>query len=176
MQNSNLMEKCVKCDKLVSISLLREHLLSCVEITTDDENGGDDNYEHYDSDSLPNREAADIFSMAPVQDQVENELPTVISLPIQHFKFSMFPMRNYLYQYLSLTNKQVAIDVNMVAEKFINENGSEVNPVELLRKMQKSFVIGRGLEITNPEEELLGETNFILVYRSNLIQSAFEEM
>lgn len=52
-----------------------------------------------------------------------------------------------------------------------------INPVEILRAAQKLWVKGRALELEDlshaPPE---GETNFILVDRVNLLDTAFEEL
>ncbi|KAH3781527.1 hypothetical protein DPMN_159358 [Dreissena polymorpha] len=52
------------------------------------------------------------------------------------------------------------------------------NPVDILRIYQEKIVIGRPLEINEDTQntEIDGETNFIMVNRSNLIQTAFDEI
>ncbi|KAH3820146.1 hypothetical protein DPMN_121890 [Dreissena polymorpha] len=52
------------------------------------------------------------------------------------------------------------------------------NPVDILRIYQERTVIGRPLEINedNLNTGIEGETNFIMVDRSNLIQTAFDEI
>lgn len=48
--------------------------------------------------------------------------------------------------------------------------------MELLGKMQNIFVTGRPLEVSNPDVEFTGETNFIMVDRNNLLHSTFEKI
>lgn len=49
------------------------------------------------------------------------------------------------------------------------------NPVEILRCAQRFLLCGRPLDVTDPSAPLNGETNFILVKRRNVFQSAKEE-
>ena len=49
------------------------------------------------------------------------------------------------------------------------------NPVEILRCAQRFLLCGRPLDVTDPSVTLEGETNFILVNRQNVFQSAKEE-
>ena len=49
------------------------------------------------------------------------------------------------------------------------------NPVEILRCAQRFLLCGRPLDVTDPSAPLDGETNFILVNRQNVFQSAKEE-
>lgn len=49
------------------------------------------------------------------------------------------------------------------------------NPVEILRCAQCFLLCGRPLDVTDPSAPLDGETNFILVDRQNVFQSAKEE-
>lgn len=49
------------------------------------------------------------------------------------------------------------------------------NPVEILKCAQRFLLCGRPLDVTDPSAPLDGETNFILVNRQNVFQSAKEE-
>ena len=49
------------------------------------------------------------------------------------------------------------------------------DPVEILRCAQRFLLIGRPLDVTDPSQALEGETNFILVNRQDVFQSAKEE-
>lgn len=51
-----------------------------------------------------------------------------------------------------------------------------VDPVEILRYYQSKFVLGRDLEITNPEESCEGATSYILVDRGNILTTSFDEV
>lgn len=50
------------------------------------------------------------------------------------------------------------------------------NPVEILRCLQLNMVTGRALEVEFAHEEKTGETNFIMVDRENLLQTALDEI
>ena len=50
------------------------------------------------------------------------------------------------------------------------------NPVEILRCFQRNIVTGRELEVESAHEPTEGETNYIMVDRSNLLQSSFDEL
>lgn len=68
--------------------------------------------------------------------------------------------------------------VEMMIQNFIKENQNvEANPTEILRKMQRSFVKGRALEIQR-ESELLdeGQTSLLLVDREDLLKSGLSEI
>ena len=54
------------------------------------------------------------------------------------------------------------------------ERGVE-SPVEILRCAQRFLLVGRPLDVTDPSEPLEGDTNFILVNREDIFQSAKEE-
>ena len=47
--------------------------------------------------------------------------------------------------------------------------------MEILRCAQRFLLCGRPLDVTDPSAPLNGETNFILVKRRNVFQSAKEE-
>ena len=50
------------------------------------------------------------------------------------------------------------------------------NPVEILRCLQLNMVTGRALEVEFAHEQKVGETNFIMVDRQNLLQTALDEI
>lgn len=50
------------------------------------------------------------------------------------------------------------------------------DPVEMLRYLQSVIVRGRKLEIVDTSQCLEGATNFIIVDRNNILETAFEEI
>lgn len=58
---------------------------------------------------------------------------------------------------------------------YCNDHGI-TDPSEILRYYQKVMVTGRPLCITELNQPIEGETNFILVDRLNLLQTAFDEI
>lgn len=61
------------------------------------------------------------------------------------------------------------------AIKYCNENYIE-DPVEILKYLQSVLVTGRKLDIVDLTEALEGDTNYICVDRSNILETAFEEI
>ena len=51
-----------------------------------------------------------------------------------------------------------------------------VNPVEMLRYLQRVIVSGRPLEVEYPTVYVEGVTNYIFVNRNQLLQRAFDEI
>ena len=69
-------------------------------------------------------------------------------------------------------------DVNNITKEAVNycrENGIE-NPIEILRYLQKVIVCGRALEVQDITDCNKGETNFIIVNRYEIIDTAFPEI
>jgi len=58
----------------------------------------------------------------------------------------------------------------------IEQDKVEQNPVEILRYLQNYLVIGRKLEIQDVSLANIGETNYIMVDRSNILETGFEEL
>lgn len=76
--------------------------------------------------------------------------------------------------------EDVIVEENLsyVIEKCITaiEDQSISDPVHMLRLLQSKIVTGRKLELTDENSTIEGKTNFILVDRENLLQTAFEEI
>ena len=51
-----------------------------------------------------------------------------------------------------------------------------IDPVEVLKFLQKEIVTGRALEITSCEETTEGETNYITVDRANILETTISEL
>lgn len=60
-------------------------------------------------------------------------------------------------------NRLNDFDIDVIVSNFIRDSKEILNPVELLRKMQGTFVTGRALEVSDPESTLEGETNYIMI-------------
>ena len=60
--------------------------------------------------------------------------------------------------------------VNFCREKDI------LNPVEILKKMQNDVVTGRDLDIIDVNSFIVGDTNYIIVDREDILQTGFEEL
>ena len=51
-----------------------------------------------------------------------------------------------------------------------------IDPVEVLKFLQKQIVTGRALEVTNSEETIEGETNYNTVDRANILETTISEL
>ncbi|XP_044181451.1 uncharacterized protein LOC122947060 [Acropora millepora] len=193
---SALKEKCNKCKKEILVRELRKHMWECEE---DSDNDTDDSvmynsvfrtrptagtsttttavpshvpsgsatpaYESQGSQSFAvvsvteststaiNQGPTDPSSVNP-GDGGSNSVPTETLLPV------------------------VDMSVDQVVKKTVHycQTHDVHNPTEILRCFQQNMVTGRDLEVENPLESIEGETNFIMVDRSNLLQTAFDEI
>ena len=50
------------------------------------------------------------------------------------------------------------------------------DPVEVLKYLPKEIVTGRPLEVTNSEDSIEGETNYLTVDRDNILAKIFPEL
>ena len=68
--------------------------------------------------------------------------------------------------------------MDMVVENTVHycKTNNITNPVEILRCFQQHMVTGRPLEVGNDHEANKRETNFIMVDRYNLLNTAFDEI
>jgi len=68
--------------------------------------------------------------------------------------------------------------VNYVADEVVQfcEEKNISDPVEILRCLQQHMVTGRQLEVENISEANEGDTSYNLVDRSNILQTAFDEI
>ena len=62
------------------------------------------------------------------------------------------------------------------AVEYLQSQGIDKNPVEMLRYLQKVLVKGRPLEIQDITERLEGETSVIFVDREKVIETGLEEI
>ena len=73
-----------------------------------------------------------------------------------------------------LTKAEMSVDE--VVNKTVHIGRHNVNnPVDILRCLQQNIVTGRDLEVEKAHEPTEGETSYIMVDRSNLLQSSFDE-
>ena len=74
-----------------------------------------------------------------------------------------------------LTMAEMSVDE--VVNKTVHIARHNVNdPVDILRCFQQNIVTGRDLEVEKAHEPTEGETNYIMLDRSNLLQSSFDEL
>lgn len=169
---SQVKEKCNRCQKEFLIRELRQHVFNCRV------RNGTENHSDPDEDLPP-------FTM-------DEPGPTVLGQSEPHAGQDQGPVTPVIRQEVIRPALEV-IDVDKE-----NNNSEEVNPaslddavtkvinycigrnvsdpVEVLRCIQKEVVTGRPLEIVDVGESVEGDTNFMLVDRSNLLSTAFEEL
>ncbi|XP_015747426.1 PREDICTED: uncharacterized protein LOC107327186 [Acropora digitifera] len=66
-------------------------------------------------------------------------------------------------------------EISDIVEEIVKDCENCQNPTEILRCAHNKIVTGRQLDITDPTNELLGDTNFILVDRENLLETDLAE-
>ena len=74
----------------------------------------------------------------------------------------------------SLSEPSVDSLVEAIAKHCIQND--IVDPVEILRYFQKTFVTGRNLEISDPSQVCESLTNYILVDRANILTTSLDEI
>ena len=67
-------------------------------------------------------------------------------------------------------------EISDIVEEIVKDCENCQNPTETLRCAQNKIVTGRQLDITDPTSELLGDKNFILVDRENLLDTGLDEI
>ena len=70
-------------------------------------------------------------------------------------------------------------EINRISQETLEYSKEESNPVEILRFFSNQMLsepCSRQLDVTDPSQEMTGETNFIIVDRDNLLKTAFDEM
>lgn len=109
-------------------------------------------------ESVPNEEVNSLNNIHILPTDVSiNEIPDVFQDP---------------FETLGLYN---AVDIVNLVVNFCKDN-IITDPVEILKKLQKEMVKGRPLDIEDITESNEGETNYIMVDRSNLLETAFDEV
>ena len=66
--------------------------------------------------------------------------------------------------------------ISDVAQEIVKECEHCQNTSEILKCAQEKILTGRQLDITDPDIEISGETNFILVDRENLLDTGLDEI
>ncbi|KAK3101168.1 hypothetical protein FSP39_001460 [Pinctada imbricata] len=191
--------KCMKCGKEFNARLLREHLMNAcnedsttctqeleendmqqqgveniifvqdmhqstdnvVQIFVDDENIQEQSILHGLSSTGPEESSDDLPNLihTPREQRVVTESTHSSGLPVSSSR---------------IVSTEIEITANVVI-KFCQDN-IIIDPVEILRKIQLEMVTGRQLEIEDATNFVEGETNFIMVDRLNLLQTAKDEI
>ena len=181
-ENTSLLkEKCLKCGEQILLRKLRQHLRHCSH---------DNNLVFYDESNFTEDSADEsIFDQSPFNQLNQSESPALQTQhPTEIQETNSITNTTELLEITSVlpsiispqetnqsTHKNVDELINDAVQYCIEKNLSQ-NPVEVLREVQKVVVKGRPLDITDESECPEGETSFIIVNRSNLLGSAFDEL
>lgn len=183
---STLKESCSTCQKLFSITELRDHVNQCSEV--------DEGY-------LPDLDIqadVDFESITTAFNEVSTptllETSVVPNTPDNTFATAMFESaETHAELEVESVNNSSAPNLNSSAIENQTTLGQSVSnivestvqyctlngifdPTEILRYFQKKIVTGRKLDIVDETNLLEGKTNFILVDRNRIIESSFEEI
>ena len=190
---SALKERCNSCKKEFPIQDLRKHVWECSVMSSDD---------NLSDDEMMKSTFKDGASEPPEETESQLNSGSVIAVsPSQAVNATSFPSSS---SSSSINESNIhastsAVNTNTVDltrespgattgnyESTVNKVADEVvqfcqekdisDPVEILRCLQKHMVTGRQLEIENISEANEGATNYILVDRSNILQTAFDEI
>ena len=162
---SAIKEKCVYCHKEYSLNVLRSHVLSCLSsnylVLDDSDEGSDIVNDHSSIDiatSSENGQHGDNLQLQSENEEIHsNESP---------------PVREE--QQNSVREINIYDEINNIIQYCKEQDFN--NPVEILKYLQEKLVQGRPLEIADASQCVDGETNLIMVDRSNLLNTATEEI
>ena len=192
---SALKEKCNKCKKEILVRELRKHLWDCED--ADDEI--DDSTLHTSvfetrPTTLGSSTTTTAVSSHVVLESSQGNLTTsAVDSLVSHSPsvversstaMNLDPANPPSF---NLSGEDSSIDTPLtMAEMSVDEVVNKTvhycqthdvhNPVEILRCFQQNIVTGRELEVESAHEPTEGETNHIMVDRSNLLQSSFDEL
>ena len=157
-----LKEKYVHCYKEYPLNVLRSHVLSSNHLLSDDSHEGSDIVNDHSSIEIPtsseNGQHGDNLQLQSENEEIHsNESP---------------PVREE--QQNSVREINIYDEINNIIQYCKEQDFN--NPVEILKYLQENLVQGRPLEIADASQCIDGETNFIMVDRSNLLNTATEEI
>ena len=191
---SALKEKCNKCKKEILVRELRKHLWDCED--ADDEI--DDSTLHTSvfetrPTTLGSSTTTTAVSSHVVLESTQGNLTTsAVDSLVSHSPsvversstaMNLDPANPPSF---NLSGEDSSIDTPLtMAEMSVDEVVNKTvhiarhnvnNPVDILRCFQQNIVTGRDLEVEKAHEPTEGETNYIMLDRSNLLQSSFDEL
>ena len=176
------------CNQEILVRKLREHLWSCIAgLDSDDDDDDDKVNQNLDviAHSLSGNSNAEttVSSSSVLQSPSAAGLSTSATSATPIEEDSSTSVVDLTESPAEATNDQHALTIS---EKSIDEIVSDTvtycqehdafNPVEILRCFQQKMVTGRALKVERVDEVSGGETNFIMVDRHNLMETAFDEI
>lgn len=194
---SAVKEKCYMCNKEILVRELRDHLWICTDALNSD---NDDNQTPHGSHNAnaafnettsisPTREqTSETTPIRPTREQISETAPIRptreatggagnLAVPLVDLteRDDVRPTTTFQPDPIPDANENQSVDEVVGAVQFCQVNEIH-NPVEILRCFQQKLVTGRALEVASAIEANEGDTNFIMVDRCNLSETAFEEI
>ena len=192
-ESSSLKEECHICHKQILIRELRKHIWDCRDGSRESD---EDENDLMQSALNTSRSQEEITSGSATQilahplvttTQSQSQSNSIASAPYTAASFASNSV-NALDDCITETSLPTTssttnsdddkMKVYEVVEKTVHycRKNDINNPVEILRCLQLNMVTGRALEVEFAHEEKVGETNFIMVDRQNLSQTALDEI
>ncbi|XP_070581505.1 uncharacterized protein [Ptychodera flava] len=182
-------EKCMGCKKEFKIRELRSHLWDCTAIF---DTSSDDEYEPVSSRPVQATDTSAGPSFEPVT--LPNDRNEAIDLTDGDGQHHLpEPQASAFQEPRDNTGNDIhvqEIDIGQSVTAYTEYSVDDIvdqtvqycqshnisNPVEVLRYYQMIMVKGRPLEVEDPQQCESGQTNFIMIDRSNLLATAFDEI
>ena len=169
-----LKEKCVYCLKEFPLQSLRAHVLTCLlssYLSDDDAN------DVREEDSAPpdvepsNDNNSESNRSLEVSNNISGSEVIDVTDTLEETNMSTVTIVNSENEIKDIIiDKEILDIIERCKTKDLN------NPVEILKYMQTRLVQGRSLEIEDVTQCISGATNFIMVDRSDLINTGLEEI
>ncbi|XP_070575403.1 uncharacterized protein [Ptychodera flava] len=155
------------CNKEFNIRELRDHLWTCTARSDEDED--DVSYDRNEE-----QEDLNIIDLVDNTSDTANGTTNMIpNMDVQQSAAASNPDNTPMDD--SLPKEETVDDVVTATYEYCNTN-SVSDPVEILKIFQSKMVTGRKLDIEDSAVLVEGETNFIMVDRSNILRTAIDEI
>ena len=153
-------EKCLVCGQDVLVRNLRTHVYMCSEAAIIQSDSGEEELtSFYQVDHLPQPEESSSNDNQGVISVMDS------SQPVQIVETQDINVQN-------IEEESVESLVSRIAAYCRSQQVTD--PVEILIYYQSQFVLGRDLDIANPNETCEGVTSYILVDRGNILETSFD--
>lgn len=183
---SALKERCYMCNQEIAIRQLRDHLWTCTDGLSSDEDASNSREPEETTDTTEtNMYSNPITSTSTTVTRRNSNGTSGINLTSQA-AVPLFDLTNagqdmsdngeVVLQPEAKDNADKSLDEIVNKTVILCQERKLETPVEILRCFQQNLVTGRSLEVTSAIECNEGETNFIMVDRNNLLETAFEEI
>jgi len=182
---SQVKEKCIICSKEVLMKDLRFHVLMCKtrEGLLSSESEDDDTLSISVFGSEPQKIQESTTSMASAEEEQEGiGSHNIDSSPTPNIPEALTlgqpEIANVSTRTSAVLGAEPVLTVDEIVDKVVAYclQHNICDPVEILRCLQKEIVTGQLLELTDVTQCSSGETNFILVNRDKLLDTAFDEL